>query len=85
MAKFFEIKYPLERPGVKKRWIRIGSATAVDGGGFSCTIEAIPLNWTGEFYIWPTRSAEQPNFVPDACPHTDQKGRLCGDCGQIIG
>jgi hypothetical protein len=56
--KYFEIKYPLERPGVKKRWIRIGSATEYEGefgAGIACTIDAVPINWDGTFHIFPVK------------------------------
>ena len=60
--QYYEIKYPLEKPGVKKRWIRIGSATAIEGAhgpAIACTIEAAPLNWNGEFFLFPSKARKE--------------------------
>lgn len=56
-GKFARIMYPLNQPGRKKRWIRIGSCTITDNG-LACTIESVPLNWTGEFFIFDIASDE---------------------------
>ena len=53
---YFEIRVPINRLGSKKRWLRVGSATAFDGEfgpGIACTLEAAPLNWNGEFFLFP--------------------------------
>lgn len=49
--RFFKVMFPVERSGVKKRWVRIGSATETSKG-LACTIDAIPINWSGEFFIF---------------------------------
>jgi len=62
VSKFFEIKAVIERPGVKKRWVRIGSATETTGEHgqmILCTIENPPLNWNGEFALFPS-TPKQP-------------------------
>jgi hypothetical protein len=56
--KFYELRAPINRPGVKKRWIRIGSATeyALPSGmtAIACTLESTPLNWDGVFHVFPS-------------------------------
>lgn len=60
--KFHELRAPISRPGVKKRWVRIGSATeyVLPGGrqAFACTLETMPLNWDGIFHIFPSGTPE---------------------------
>lgn len=68
MSKYYEIKYPLERPGVKKRWIRIGSATAAEGEHgpvIMGTIEAVPVNWNGEFMLVEAGTREAKRMAED--------------------
>ena len=64
MKKFYEIKYPVERLGVKKHWMRIGSATETEGEFgpvILATIEALPLNWNGEFALFESKKKpEEP-------------------------
>lgn len=60
--KYYELKYPLEKPGVKKRWIRIGSGTEYQGAhgtGIACTIEAVPLNWDGTFHLFTAKKRDE--------------------------
>ena len=58
MSKYYEIKVPVERKDVKKHWLRIGSATefTTEWGskGIACTMETAPLNWGGEFFLFPS-------------------------------
>lgn len=64
--KYYEIRHKLERPGVKGRWIRIGSATEVEGEHDTVvlgTIEAVPLNWNGEFML--VESKNTPKGEPE--------------------
>lgn len=61
MPHYYKIQFPVEVPGVKKRWIRIGSATSFPlqpgpGTGIACRIESVPLNWNGEFYLFPSEN-----------------------------
>jgi hypothetical protein len=72
MTKFYEIKVPIERPDVKKHWMRIGSGTefTTEWGakGIACTMETAPLNWQGAFFIFPSKekpAAEQPDKDKD--------------------
>lgn len=61
MSKFYEIRVPIERKGQKKHWLRVGSATAFQRDRedcLACTIEAMPLNWDGEFFLFPSK--QQP-------------------------
>lgn len=57
MGKAYKITVPI--PGVKgkvgkNKWIDVGIATKLDKGeGFRCRLNAIPLNWNGEFFIYP--------------------------------
>lgn len=69
MGKAYKITVPI--PGVKgqagkNKWIDIGIATKLtEGEGFRCRLNAIPLNWTGEFFIYP---------LPDLKPQVKVKG-----------
>lgn len=62
MNTFYTIKYPVTRPGLKKRWIRIGSATKTQGEfgeTILCTLEATPLNWDGTFALFPATKGDE--------------------------
>jgi hypothetical protein len=57
-GKYYEIKAPYKPEGVKKRWIRIGSATKTVGEFgpiVMCTIENPPLNWDGVCALFPSK------------------------------
>lgn len=55
MPKYYNICFRMDHPKFKKpRWPRIGRATEIEEGKIACTIESIPLNWNGEFYLFPS-------------------------------
>lgn len=56
-SKFYNVSVPVDRPGAKRWWHRIGSATAFkspqDGReGIAITLHSIPVNWNGECYLY---------------------------------
>lgn len=60
MADFYKVVVPIEVPGVKKRWHRIGSATKIDNG-IACRLDSIPIDWNGTFYLYPSDSKKDEN------------------------
>lgn len=56
---YYEIKYPIKNDFQKKTWwMRIGSATKIDTEQILCHIDALPLNWNGEFQLFPAKKRE---------------------------
>lgn len=56
--QYFRIMYPVQNKNSNKHWIRIGSATQNEKG-IACTIEAIPINWDGTFFLFLAQDGEE--------------------------
>jgi len=56
---FFSISYPVTHEHRKKRWVRIGSATLQSNGNIAAHLDAIPIKWDGDFYLFPRPVADQ--------------------------
>ena len=54
-------EYTTNRPGGAgsgTTWLRIGRGTRMDDGKIICTLESIPLNWDGVFYVFDVNKEE---------------------------
>lgn len=52
MERIVALVIPQERNGKTVNWLRIGRGTRLAEGKIICTLESIPLNWDGTFYVF---------------------------------